>query len=154
VGLGRKGLGPRSDNPTAMHQSPAAMFANIIARPVSGLTSALLRCWRIAFPHPSKGTVALRFAVTRLPLRGQRRNYSVSDHRMVKDQMHRLPVSLAVAPGRTGKTAEHLTTSPRMLTAVRGIGKRVNTHHPLASLVDNGRGPAMERFFSMNALAQ
>jgi hypothetical protein len=82
-----------------------------------------LRCWRIAFPHPSKGAVALRFAVARLPLRGQRRNYSVSDHRMVEDLMHRLPVSLAVAPGRTEKTAEHLTTSLRMLTAVRGIGK-------------------------------
>jgi hypothetical protein len=68
--------------------------------------------------------------------------------------MHRLPVSLAVAPGRTEKTAEHLTTSSKMLTAVRGIGKRANAAHPIASLMDNGGGPAVERFFSMNALAQ
>ena len=40
---------------------------------------------------------------------------------------HRLSVSLAVAPGRSGKTAKHLTTSPRMLTAVRKIGK-LQTH--------------------------
>jgi hypothetical protein len=74
-------------------------------------------------PTPIEGAVALRFAVARLPLRGQRRNYSVSDQELIEDPMHRLPVSLAVAPGHTGKTAEHLTTSPKMLTAVRRIGK-------------------------------
>jgi hypothetical protein len=47
---------------------------------------------------------------------------------LVNDQnTHRLPVSLAIAPGRTEKTAEHLTTSPGMLTAVREIGK-LQTH--------------------------
>jgi hypothetical protein len=46
---------------------------NIIARPVSGLTSAFKSCWQIAFPRLSKDAVAFGFAVTRLPLRGQRR---------------------------------------------------------------------------------
>jgi hypothetical protein len=67
--------------------------------------------------------------------------------------MHQLPVSLAVAPGRTEKTAEHLTTSPMMLTAARRIGKRAKAPHPFASLVDNGVGHEMERFFSMKTLA-
>jgi hypothetical protein len=35
-----------------MHQSPTAIFADIVARPVSGLTSAFDSCGRIAFPRP------------------------------------------------------------------------------------------------------
>jgi hypothetical protein len=78
---------------------------------------------------------------------------------MVKDSMHRLPVSLAVASGRTGKTAEHLTTSLRMLTAVREIGKlqtrliRLRLWWIIAA-VDNGAVPLNESVSSMKVLAQ
>src|ERR1700723_3080713 len=48
-----KACPPRVPTETkATHQSPTAMFADHVARPVSGLTSALDQCWRFAFPHP------------------------------------------------------------------------------------------------------
>src|SRR5882762_7874639 len=42
---------PQRSKPVATHQSPAAMFADLAVRPVSGLTSAFEECWRIAFPR-------------------------------------------------------------------------------------------------------
>jgi hypothetical protein len=43
-----------TDRPKATYQSPTAMFADLSARPVSGLTSAFQSCWRLAFPRPTQ----------------------------------------------------------------------------------------------------
>jgi hypothetical protein len=66
---------------------------------------------------PALHAVAFRIAVTRLPLRGQRRVWFLDWN------THRLPVSLAVIHDRYRKTAKHLTTSATMLTAAKAIGK-------------------------------
>jgi hypothetical protein len=105
-----------------MHQSPAAIFANRVARPVSGLTST----FQDAGESPSHARRRAQWLIDS-PLLAYRCGGSAGIGLVNDRNTHRLPVSLAIAPGCTEKTAKHLTTSPGMLTAVREIGK-LQTH--------------------------
>ena len=104
-----------------MHQSPTAIFATRVTRPVSGLTSA----FNDAGESPSHARRKAQWLIDS-PLLVYRCGGSAGIGSS-ETNTHRLSVSLTVGPGRSGKTAKHLTTSPRMLTAVRWIGK-LQTH--------------------------
>jgi len=68
---------------------------------------------------PASNAVAFRFAVTRLPLRGQRRVWFQSMTRTRTGfPFHLLTLTIDIE-----KAAKHLTTSPTMLTAAKANGK-------------------------------
>src|ERR1700716_261100 len=65
--------------PVATYRSPAAMFADTIIRPVSGLTSAFGQCRRIAFPRPWDA-VAIGFAVHSFTVAGAAPGLVLEEH--------------------------------------------------------------------------
>jgi hypothetical protein len=79
---------------------------------------------------PASHAVAFRFAVTRLPLRGQRR---VWFQRMTRTRTG-FPFHSPSFTINIEKAAKHLTTSPTMLTAVIPIGKLDTRADPFGRL--------------------
>ena len=67
---------------------------------------------------PASNAVAFGFAVTRLPLRGQRRVWFQLTRTRTGFPFHLLTFTINIE-----KAAKHLTTSPTMLTAAKEIGK-------------------------------
>ena len=67
---------------------------------------------------PASNAVAFGFAVTRLPLRGQRRVWFQLTRTRTGFPFHLLTFTIDIE-----KAAKHLTTSPTMLTAAKAVGK-------------------------------
>lgn len=73
---------------------------------------------------PTSDAVAFRFVVTRLPLRGQ---YRV----LTGFPFHLAPISIDIETA-----AKHLTTSPRILTAAKALGKVQTRAGPIGRLIN------------------
>ena len=81
---------------------------------------------------PAFHAVAHRFAVTRLPLRGQRRVW----FQWMTRTRTGFPFHLLTFTINIEKAAKHLTTSPTMLTAAKAIGKLQTRADSLGCLID------------------
>ena len=117
------------------HERTFQMLANRLPTPIEGRSGFEIR--RCSFTVAGAAPELL----SQRPSDGRRPNAPASRFTRRRSRSHRED---SRAPDNF---AEDANRRPR-------DWQGANTPHPLGSLVDNGGGPAMERFFSMKALAQ
>ena len=135
--------------PTAMHQSPAAIFATMVTRPVSGLTSA----FNHAGESPSHARRKAQWLIDS-PLLVYRCGGSAgisSSQRLKHTPASRFTRRRSRSLRKDGKAPDNFAEDANR--RARDWQAAANAPYPMVRLMDNGGSLAVERLPFMQALS-